>query len=112
MAIVDAGNIDEAERVFEKAMKDFPGWKIFSENAMNDKGYEFARKQNYETAIRILQLNTIAYTGSANVWDSLGEVYMISGNKKEAISNYKRSLQLDPTNENAKQMMEKLETMK
>jgi predicted negative regulator of RcsB-dependent stress response len=42
------------------------------------------------------------------VYDSLGEAYAADGNKELAILNYKKSLELDPGNQNAKQMLEQL----
>jgi predicted negative regulator of RcsB-dependent stress response len=42
------------------------------------------------------------------VYDSLGEAYMKAGNKDEAIRNYKKSLELNPKNDNAKKMLEKI----
>jgi cytochrome c-type biogenesis protein CcmH/NrfG len=49
------------------------------------------------------------YPESANVDDSLAEVYMNSGDTKNAIKNYIRSLELNPDNNNAKEMLKKLE---
>ena len=45
---------------------------------------------------------------SGNVFDSLGEAYMIKGDRERASQNYKRSLELDPTNANAVAMLKKL----
>jgi tetratricopeptide (TPR) repeat protein len=55
-----------------------------------------------EEAIKIFQFNVAVFPESAAVYDSLGEGYMIAGNKKLAIANYERSLELDPNNESAK----------
>jgi len=112
MKIIDAGNFDEALAVFDKTQKSFPGWKIFAESTMIDKGYEFLRNENFAAAIKSLELNTKAYPASWNAWDSLAEANMNAGNKKEAIMQYKKSLELDPGNTNAEKMLEKLEMMK
>lgn len=84
------------------------GWKIFREGVMNDQGYKFLREGKNELAIAAFELNTKAYPESGNVWDSLGEAYMVSGDKKEAIRNYEMSLQKDPGNENAKTVLARL----
>ena len=42
------------------------------------------------------------------VYDSLGEAYMKSGDKKQAALNYIQSLQLNPQNEDALEMLKKL----
>ena len=42
----------------------------------------------------------------------LGEGYMKDGNTKLAIKNYEKSLKLNPDNENAEKMLEKLKEKK
>jgi Tfp pilus assembly protein PilF len=49
------------------------------------------------------------YPDSVNVYDSPAEAYMRSGDTKNTIKNYKRSLELDPENDNAREMLKKLE---
>ena len=71
-------------------------------------GYQLIRAKKFKDAIRILQLNTEAYPQSGNVYDSLGEAYMDDGNKPQAIANYQKSLQLNPKNGGAVQMLQKL----
>jgi len=46
---------------------------------------------------------------SANAYDSLGEAYVINENKEIAIENYKKSLELNPDNSNALEMLKELE---
>ena len=46
---------------------------------------------------------------SANAYDSLGEAYMMHGDKELAIRNYRKSLELDPGNDNTREMLKKLE---
>ena len=53
-------------------------------------------------------LNAEAFPDSPNVWDSLAEAYMKSGDAKNAQLNYEKALTLDPNNENAKEMLKKL----
>ena len=45
---------------------------------------------------------------SANAYDSLAEAYMKSGHEEKAILYYNKVLELDPDNENAKTMLNKL----
>ena len=63
-------------------------------------------------AIAVFQRNVQEYPQSENVYDSLGEAYMKAGQKELAIQNYEKSLQLDPKNENAVEMLKKLKAMK
>lgn len=106
--LIEAGKIDDAIAVYEKAQKAYPGWIIFGEGQLNDLGYKFLQQEDYANAVKIFQLNAKAYPKSANVFDSLGEGLMRAGNKEAAISNYKKSLEMDPGNTNAKEMLTKL----
>jgi D-alanyl-D-alanine carboxypeptidase len=79
-----------------------------NENAVNRYGYELLSKGNTEGAIAVFRFNVYLYPGSSNVYDSLGEAYMTAGEKRSAIENYERSLELDPQNSNAVEMLKKL----
>ena len=48
------------------------------------------------------------YPNYANGYDSLGEAYMKAGENELAVQNYEKSLELDPANNNAKEMLEVL----
>jgi Tfp pilus assembly protein PilF len=49
-----------------------------------------------------------AYPNSWNVHDSLAEAYIADGHKELANKSYERSLEINPDNENAKMMLERL----
>lgn len=75
---------------------------------LNKLGYELLRSGNVDSAIKIFSLNVSVFPQSANVYDSLGEAYF---NKKEyqlSQENYQKSLELDPANNNAKEMILKI----
>jgi tetratricopeptide (TPR) repeat protein len=57
----------------------------------------------------VLKLKVALYPNSGNVYDSLAEAYMKSGDKAHAIEFYKKSLEKDPTNNNAKEKLKELE---
>lgn len=79
-----------------------------SESDMNNLGYSLLRKKKVNEAIEVFKLNVEAYPESANVYDSLGEAYLLRGDKQKAIENYEKSLKLDPKSENAKEVLKKL----
>jgi Flp pilus assembly protein TadD len=70
-------------------------------------GYEFLPDDS-ETAIELFRLNVELYPQSGNAYDSLGEAYMIAGDRDLAIENYRRSMELDPANENAVEKLREL----
>jgi predicted Zn-dependent protease len=74
----------------------------------NSLGYTLLSDRQTAEAIAVFQRNVEEYPQSSNVYDSLGEAYMKSGEKKPAIENYEKSLRLDPKNANAVEMLKKL----
>ncbi len=76
---------------------------------INAKGYDLMKEKKLKEAIEIFKVNTFAFPQSANAFDSLGEAYLEVGNKELAIENYKKSLLLNPENENAREVLERLE---
>jgi CubicO group peptidase (beta-lactamase class C family) len=68
----------------------------FTEPQLNQLGYQLLQTNKRKEAIEIFKLNVEAYPQSANVYDSLGEAYMVEGNNEQAIVNYKKSLELNP----------------
>jgi tetratricopeptide (TPR) repeat protein len=79
-----------------------------TEVELNALGYELLRQGQREAAITVLQLNTGGHPGSSNAFDSLGEALMEASRREDAVRSYERALALNPTNENARQMLEKL----
>jgi len=84
---------------YYKGIKDSTGYYL-NENEMNGTGYHFLQAGKVKEAAAIFKLNTQAFPKSANVFDSYGEALMALGNKTEAIENYKKSVKLNPGNEN------------
>lgn len=80
----------------------------FGEDELNDLGYQLLEMKKFKDAIRIFELNVEAYPSSYSAYDSLGEAYMDNGEKDLAIKNYKKSLELNRANENAKKMLKRL----
>ncbi|HSS21265.1 MAG TPA: FKBP-type peptidyl-prolyl cis-trans isomerase [Pyrinomonadaceae bacterium] len=79
-----------------------------SESEMNALGYSLLRKKQMNEAIEVFKLNVEAYPQSANVYDSLGEGYLLQGDKEKAIENYQKVLEIDPNAENARKVLQKL----
>ena len=105
---IASGGIDEAARQYHDLKAAAPASYNFDEDQLNALGYRLIQAKEYSKAIRIFQLNVEAYPQSSNVYDSLGEAYMDSGNKTQAIVNYQNSLALNPKNGNAVVMLERL----
>ena len=83
--------------------------KHISENEMNQLGYDMLSMKRMSDAIAVFTLNTEDYPQSWNTWDSLAEAYMDNGESKRAIQDYRKSLEINPANENGRKILEKLE---
>jgi hypothetical protein len=62
-----------------------------------------------DDAVLVFQKNVALHPGSWNAYDSLGEAYMKSGDKDLAVKNYRKSIELNPANENGLAALKKLE---
>jgi CubicO group peptidase (beta-lactamase class C family) len=100
------------EQGIEAAVKQYVEMKKkgieISEYEMNDLGYQLLRLNKLKESIGIFELNVKAYPQSFNVYDSLGEAYMINGDNELAIQNFEKSLELNPRNTNAAEMIKKI----
>lgn len=98
----------DIENHFKKLSEEF-GYIINpTEDFLNQCGYQQLRFKHIEEAIVFFKQNIMLHPNSFNVYDSMGEAYMISGQKSLAIENYKKSLTINPNNENGKAMINKL----
>lgn len=102
-------NYEKALEAYKEEKSNNPRSGFLSERTLNNTGYQELAKKNYDMALSVFKIYTILYPESANAFDSLGEFYMETGHKEEALINYKKSLKLNPKNENAKEIITKLE---
>ena len=79
-----------------------------SSGELNTYGYVLLEAGKIDEAIMVFKINTIAYPKVANTFDSLGEAYLVAGNKKLATENYQKVLEMDPKSETALKALEKI----
>jgi tetratricopeptide (TPR) repeat protein len=75
------------------------------EAMINWQGYQLLTTNKVDEAIKVFALNTELFPGSWNTWDSLGEAYAKKGEKDIAVGYYKKSIVLNPKNENGKKIV-------
>ncbi|MTH16887.1 serine hydrolase domain-containing protein [Flavobacterium sp. LC2016-01] len=90
-----------------KKLKNDPTYAI-KEGDMNRVGYQLLQSGKKKEAIEVFKINVEAFPKSGNTYDSLGEAYLADGDKNLAIVNYTKSVELDPTNEGGKKVLEEL----
>lgn len=80
----------------------------FNENQMNEIGYLLMGEDKFEDALEVFKWNMAAYPNSFNTYDSYAEANMKKGNTEEAIKYYKKSIEMNPGNQNGIDMLKKL----
>jgi len=100
---------DAAIAQYRELKRTNPNGYNFEERALNRLGYLLLGKDRNADAIAIFKLNAEEYPKSGNVYDSLAEAYAKDGQKQQAIANYRKSLELDPKNQNAASKLKELE---
>lgn len=79
------------------------------EGKLNNLGLQLVfNPEKSERGIEVLTFATKLYPASANLFDSLGESYLFLGKREEAITNFKKSLQLNSQNGNAVKRLKEL----
>lgn len=105
--LIRSKGIGPARTLYEREKQISPRDTLFAERTLNRMGYELLYDYRLTgEAIEVFRWNAEAYPGSSNVYDSLGEAYLAHGEKDRAIANYRKSLELNPQNTNAKSVLE------
>jgi len=107
--LFESGQVDKATDLYKQTRIDYKAWIMFSESRINRLGYQLMNAERYSIAIGAFTLNTLEFSDSFNVWDSLAEAYLKSGDSKLAKKYYKKSLELNPENSNARDVLASLE---
>ena len=79
---------------------------VIDEGDLNNLGYTLLRKDEYENAIDVLEMNVALYPKSANVYDSLGDAYLKNGDSLQAFNNYKKAFEHNSDNKRAKRFVD------
>jgi CubicO group peptidase (beta-lactamase class C family) len=97
------------ERHFAQMRADTARYAL-GEAELNRLGYHALNSwRDVPRAIEIFRLNVRAFPKSGNVYDSLAEAYLVQGDTVRARVNYRRSLELDPGNSNAADILKRID---
>jgi len=84
--------ISRIEKHYESASRQL-GYKMkIPEDLANNLGYQALSSKRYKEAEYLFKLNVANYPESSNVYDSLGDFYVATGDKNKAITNFKMAL--------------------
>ncbi|MFC2092898.1 serine hydrolase [Bacteroidota bacterium] len=99
-----AEGVKQLKELKEKKNEEY----YIDENEINNFGYYLLGKERIDDAIEVFKLNVELFPDAFNTYDSLGEAYMIKGEKNLAIKNYEKSVELNPENTNGINILKKL----
>lgn len=70
--------------------------------------YEATFENHHQLALEVFKINTLLFPSSYNVYDSYGEALMKNGYREEAISMYRKALELNPQNTESKEALKRI----
>lgn len=95
------------------AYVDLPWWRGWDDRALerqiNQRGYALLGTTDLPAAFEVFRLNTLLFPESSNAWDSLGEVLYYQGEYARSLAAYRKSVELDPQNDNGRQWIARIE---
>lgn len=108
-ALLDVINDEGIEKgiAFYESVKNNSTYYSY-EDEMNIISYKLLTSNRAEMASEVLQLAIKEYPEAFNLYDSMGEIQRKLGNKTESIFYYKKSVTLNPKNENGIKMLKEL----
>ena len=99
---------DKALEAYQKIKQKDSLNPIIDRSHINRLGYYELRNENFEMAINYFKINVNLYPKSSNVYDSLGEAFMKSGDTITAIEYYSKAISINPENRSSKRQLDKL----
>ncbi|MEQ5789764.1 prolyl oligopeptidase family serine peptidase [Muricauda sp. NFXS6] len=101
-------NYENLIQLYDSIVKRHPSFEI-PEGHLNTLGLQLVFNPNTsKQGIQVFLFGTKLYPNSANLYDSMAEGYLFMGDQENAIESFKKSLELNPQNQNAIYRLEKL----
>ena len=103
---------EAADRIFRNLRARSGDEYYFDEKEFNNVGYLLLKVEKVDEAVALFKMNVDMYPESWNVYDSLGEAYLVKGEVARATQLYEQSLEINPDNENGRKMLKMIEKKK
>lgn len=103
-------NFKSAKRKYQALKKDSDHY-LSGSFYLNNFGYELINANQIDKAIDIFKLAVSNDNSNANLYDSLAEAYYLNKDYHNALLNYEKSLALNPKNDNARVIIEKIKQL-
>lgn len=109
MTILNSG-IEQAVEQYTMLKNTEPTRYNFDESELRNLGKKLIASKRYGDAIKILQLNTIAYPQSARALVRLAEAYLAAGDRTSALLHCQKALNLNPEDTAGLALMAQIES--
>lgn len=106
--IASQRGVDRGLQEYRTLRETQPGLR-YSPGDLNAWGYALLEQGSAEDAVRVFTENIGYYAGNQYAYDSLAEGLLALGDRAGAMRNYRRSLEIDPSNEDARAALARLE---
>ncbi|WDF57178.1 serine hydrolase domain-containing protein [Mucilaginibacter sp. KACC 22063] len=101
------GGMDHGMTLLQSFKPDTANYNL-TEDDINNLGYALIASRHQAEGLEALKVNCLLYPLSDNVFNSYAEALAGSGKKQEAILMYRRSLALNPKNEDSQKALQAL----
>jgi len=99
---------DHASAIYAAMVKEQPDFRL-DQNALIAWAYDLLQKDHLPEAVELFKMCVQLFPDWWNSYDSLGDAYVKTGQVSLAIDNYKKSLELNPKNDDTREKLRKLE---
>lgn len=100
--------LEKAKAFYREAEQSRANEYEFADRQLNSFGYMLLGEGDIDGAIEVFAFNVELYPEVGNCYDSLGEAYLVRDDEEAAIVNYRRALELNPDNDNARGVLSEL----
>lgn len=105
MLLAEEKSVDEIIAFIQSEDREQSNYDL-SESGINSFGYQLMADERLEDALQILKLNTELFPEGFNTYDSYGECLLLIGRIDEGIEAYRKSLELNPENTHAADLIQ------
>jgi len=102
---INNNGIQSGLALYSQLKTEMPDAYKFDEAQLNTLAYTYLAEGKNNIALELFKLNVSSFPNSSNPYDSLGEGYLKVGDTTQAITSYMKSLELNPANDNAKNVL-------
>ncbi len=103
-SLIGSRGLEAALTEYHKSIASSDKHKVV-ESELNALGYRYLQSGRTAEAIAVFEINAEAFPRSWNVWDSLAEAHFARDDRDKAEEFYKKSVELNPENQNGKKWL-------